>query len=1057
MEQPPQSNPIPPQKPPLKGLTVEILWIGLGMALVALVALAWSFYRGRSAFFAGIHSIARCQEVVRNLDQARSERHAAVEAIDSFTMSGDPGMFETFRVALARVRADVGRLRVLLADSQSQLARLKAIEDSIGRLDRVGSELQRMAMTHDRDTTIRSPEFSQLRVEVESIREHMVEIDHDERQTLEQRFALAQDAERYGTVIVAAGGGVLIIWLLFTGGFASFLISRYRRTATALEVSREQLQRANTSLEERVRERSTVLSRQNALLESVLNSMPDAIVMVEKDLKPRLMNPAATQGLRLGVMKPADWLEDYDLFLPGSTTPLRPGDQPFMVRALAGETIEGFELRAVERATGNEQWVDISVRPVTTEDGEMRGGLLVVRDVTGRHHARIEHALFASVANSVPDAVMSMDPDGIVTGWNPGAERLFGYQSEDIIGKSEELIVPPDLLPELHRITKRIKAGESVENLETRRLRKDGSTVEVLLSASGIRTFPGRLDGYAITARDNTERKRLHDEMQRARDLALEAAQTRAEFLANMSHEIRTPLNAIVGTAELLQLAELTPEQRERAAVIESSSRLLMAIVSDVLDFSKLSAGRVVLEKIPFDLHDLAETTVEAFKQAADTKGIALTLRLDEKLPQRLTGDPNRLQQILNNLISNAIKFTSTGEVRVAIASAGNTATHDLVTFEISDTGIGIAPEVQTRLFEPFVQAESSTARRYGGTGLGLVIFAQLARQMGGEIGLESAPGRGATFSFTVSFEKTDSVKGAVSQGGAARVAASQSAAATERTHPAPVVPSAGTSHAGFHILVVEDNPVNRNLAAEQLRVLGYQGDIVSEAAAALEALDRRRYDLILMDCEMPVMDGYEATHEIRRREGAHRHTPIIAMTAHATEEQRERCLAAGMDGYLSKPVRLQALSAMLNSWAAKSPPARDGEASTPQPAAAADAGPTEPDLDPATLAELAGLSEASGENVVKRLVETFLAELQKRVAALKSALDAGDLKALGRAAHAMRSAAGIGALRYADLCAAVEGRAMENDSPGASSLARSLLSESDRIATVLARAAENS
>ena len=563
----------------------------------------------------------------------------------------------------------------------------------------------------------------------------------------------------------------------------------------------------------------------------------------------------------------------------------------------------------------------------------MRGGLLVVRDVTGRHHARVEHALFASVANSVPDAVMSIDPNGIVTGWNPGAERLFGYKSEEIIGKSQEITVPPDLLPELKGFAERIQAGQSVENLETRRLRKDGTTVEVLLSASGIRTFPGRLDGYAVTARDNTERKRLHEEMQRARDLALEAAQTRAEFLANMSHEIRTPLNAIVGTAELLQLAELNPEQRERAAVIESSSRLLMAIVSDVLDFSKLSAGRVVLEKIPFDLRNLAETTVESFKPAADTKGVALKLRLDDKLPQRVEGDPNRLQQILNNLISNAIKFTSSGEVRVSITRENDTVTHDLIGFEVSDTGIGIAPEVQKRLFEPFVQAESSTTRRYGGTGLGLVISAQLARQMGGEIGLRSQPGQGATFHFTVKFEKEGVLKRAESASARAGKAASTTNLAPDHASDhAPAARPTEAAYPDFRILVVEDNPVNRNLAAEQLRVLGYRGEMVSEAAAALEALSRQQYDLVLMDCEMPVMDGYEATREIRRREGGARHTPIIAMTARATEEQRERCLAAGMDGYLSKPVRLQALSTMLDSWAGKSPQAAHGEASYSRP-----------------------------------------------------------------------------------------------------------------------------
>ena len=345
MDRPPQSNsnaPKQPSKAPPKGLTVEILWIGLAVALVAISVVGWSAYRGGGAYLAGSQSVAQSQSIIRNVDQVRSEGHAAVEAADGYILSGNPRMLDEFRGAIGRIRQDVTHLRVLLADRKSQLARVKAIEDSIERLDRVGGVLQRMAATQNREAVMHSEEFGQLRQEVETVREHLVEIDHEEQNTLLHRSALAQDAARYSTVLMAVGGGIVIIWLIFTGGFASFLVTRYRRTTTALEVSRQELQQANTHLEERVRDRSAELAHQNALLGSILNSMPDAIVMVEKDLKPVLMNPAAERGLRLGVEQPADWLRDYDLFLPGSTTPLRPGDQPFMVRALAGETIEGF-------------------------------------------------------------------------------------------------------------------------------------------------------------------------------------------------------------------------------------------------------------------------------------------------------------------------------------------------------------------------------------------------------------------------------------------------------------------------------------------------------------------------------------------------------------------------------------------------------------------------------------------------------------------------------------------------------------------------------------------
>ncbi|MGO9604764.1 MAG: PAS domain S-box protein [Candidatus Binataceae bacterium] len=863
---------------------------------------------------------------------------------------------------------------------------------------------------------------------------------------------------------MVTSGIAVIVWLTFMAGGAWFLFSRYRRASDALDASRHQLEQINATLEERVRERSAVLAEQKGLLESILNSMSDAIVMVDKDLKPVLMNPAARRELRADVRRPADWLADYDVFAPDSTAPLAT-NQPFVARGLTGDVIEGFELRVRNRESGRERWIDASVRPVMGADGAIGGALLVIRDITGRHDVQIERALFASVANSVPDAVMSLTPDGIITSWNPGAERLFGYTGEEIIGKSDECMVPPELRPELREIARLLDAGKSIENLETRRVRKDGSTVEILLSASGIRTFPGRLEGYALTARDNTERKRLHQEMQRARDLAIEAAQTRADFLAKMSHEIRTPLNAIVGMAELLQLTDLNKEQRERAAIIESSSRLLMAIVNDVLDFTKLSAGRVVLEKIAFDLRDLARTTADSFEEAAARKGIALALRLDPALPKRVNGDPNRLRQILNNLISNAIKFTSEGEVVISVEPAGQTASDELIRFQIADSGIGIAPEVQKRLFEPFVQAESSTARRYGGSGLGLVISPQLARQMGGEIQLHSELGKGAVFHFTARFEKTraderidEELSVSESRGAESDAAAIPEATSSYQNQRGMV--SADHSRSNFRILVVEDNPINRELAAEQLRVLGYAGDIVDEAQAALDALARRDYDLVLMDCEMPVMDGYEATREIRRREGGRRRTTIIAMTAHATREQHQRCLDAGMDGFLSKPVRLRTLSATLESWSAESAYPVNGI----RPAGADESvravsesdgvAIMDEDLDPATLAEIAELSEASGDDVLRRLVEAFLSELPKRISALRSALEANDLAALGRAAHALRSAAGIGATGYANLCAEVESRARRDDRAEAVSLAQVLIRESDRVSGLLMRAA---
>ena len=1042
-------RPKSPSKPLISNLAIELLWAGFAVALLAALAVAWATWRGNQGYRQQTRWVAHSELIIRNVEQAAWEKQNALDAVSRYSLDGDVRLFDKFRGAIHRIRDYVEQLRALVVDNDAQTARVRSLETSIGKLETLGAELTSIAAMKGQQQALGSPQFAELRTEIGNVHNRLLEMDQEEQRMLTQRSAVAHQASRHNIVVMAVGGSVVVLWLILMGGSAAILLSRYRRTATALETSRHDLEKMNATLEERVRERSAALSGQNALLESILNSMPDAVIMVDKELRPILMNPAAARDLRVDVSKPADWLADYDVF-PGASTSTLKTDQPFVSRGVAGEVIEGYEMRVRDRKTGRERWIDASVRPVKDADGVIRGGLLVLRDVTGRHDARMERALFASVARFVPDAVLTLSPEGLITSWNPGAERLMGYSAEEVIGKSGEAAIPGERHGERERLAEMLASGQTIENLETRRIRKDGTLIDLTISASAIRTFPGRVEGYAVIARDNTERKRLHEELRRAHDLAVEAARTRAEFLANMSHEIRTPLNAIIGMAELLQLTDLSREQRERAAVIESSSKLLLAIVNDILDFTKLSAGRVVLEKIPFDLRELAKTTVDAFAEAAAQKGIALELHLGAELPACIKGDPNRLRQILNNLISNAIKFTSDGTVSVRIEPIPDASDQRSIRFQVADTGIGIAHDVQARLFEPFVQAESSTARRYGGTGLGLVISAQLARQMGGEIQLESEPGKGATFSFTARFE--------------------EASAAEETDEPAPVVTSAAVAPDGayaadknghehqapsaeFRVLVVEDNPVNRELASEQLRVLGYHSDIVGDARSALDALARHPYQVVLMDCELPVMDGYEATREIRRREAGRRHTVIIAMTAHATREQRERCLAAGMDDYLSKPVRLRTLAATLDAWSRRW---ANGETPPVDPSSnfVESFSHEDQELDAATIAELQDLSEATGDNILRNLVEAFLSELPKRVGALESAVVAEDLHALARAAHAMRSAAGLGAMRFANLCAAVERHATRGERSQALSMARTLIAESERIPGVLMRAA---
>lgn len=467
--------------------------------------------------------------------------------------------------------------------------------------------------------------------------------------------------------------------------------------------------------------------------------------------------------------------------------------------------------------------------------------------------------------------------------------------------------------------------------------------------------------------------------LKRARDAAVEASQHKSRFLANMSHEIRTPINGISGMADLLLNMPLTEEPRKYAQAIKQSVGNLLGVINSILDFSKIESGKMELESVPFDLRALLEDLELAVRPQAERKGIFFKTDVPSDLANAVVGDPSRVRQILLNLLGNAVKFTSRGGVVLQLSQKSTSAGRVLLTFEIADTGIGIPKEALGKLFEPFTQADSSTTRRFGGTGLGLSISRELARLMNGTITAKSEEGKGSTFTFMLPIEVGES-EGRASVGAAA---------------------VAGSGR----VLIGEDNDMNREVALRTVEQLGYSAEAVANGKELLRKLEAEPFDVVLLDCQMPEMDGYEAARYLRNHsESRLRSIPIVAMTANAFTEDRERCLASGMDDYISKPFDREQLAKLLKKWSARGQKTAVTAVSEKQ------------------IADLRSLDKPGRPSVLESCVRLFYEQTPQRLGSMRAALSKKDAKALAREAHSLRtSCAIIGALPFSELCGSLE------------------------------------
>lgn len=524
----------------------------------------------------------------------------------------------------------------------------------------------------------------------------------------------------------------------------------------------------------------------------------------------------------------------------------------------------------------------------------------VGRDITASREAEESsiksQALFTAIVDYMPHMLFIKDAKDLkFIHFNKMGAELVGFDQQFFIGKSDHDLFNQDEADAFTLKDREVLASGRVidveENLHTQ---KYGTRI-LATKKLGIRTKDGREYLVGIS-NDITERKTAENDLIAARASAEQANKAKSEFIANMSHEIRTPLNGVIGITDLLLATELDSEQRRLAQVLQDSGTALLTLIQDMLDFSKIEAGHLSIESLPFDVHHTLEGQVSLLMSRAREKKLKIEFDQDGRIPQTMQGDPARIGQIVLNLVGNAIKFTQDGgSIKIKTILKSSDADGALIEYRVEDNGIGISADQSKTLFNPFVQADGSTARKYGGTGLGLSISKRLAELMNGTIGVESVPGQGSQFWFTVALK---SFLGEIEQ----------VPFAPEVTSPFIIIAQKR------HILVAEDNSVNQMVVKKMLKNLGYTCHVVSNGAEAVDAYTTGEFDLILMDCQMPEMDGYQASQLIREHQKTSgRRVPIIAFTANVLTEDRKRCLAAGMDDIISKPVKSQVMGAMIS------------------------------------------------------------------------------------------------------------------------------------------------
>jgi PAS domain S-box-containing protein len=665
-------------------------------------------------------------------------------------------------------------------------------------------------------------------------------------------------------------------------------------------------------------------------------------------------------------------------------------------------------------------------------------------------------------------AIFAVDEDGTFSQVNPFAEQLLGWPVGSLLGREKlDAVLDPDAVRALARSLSEAYAQPVAADWTALRAlaqhrepprefvlrHQRGRTLPVLLALSAMRDDTGAMVGLLAVATDLTALKRLERALRDSEARAREANHAKSAFLAAMSHEIRTPMIGVTGMIEVLSHTTLDAEQRRALNVVQASAETLLRIIGDILDFSKIEAGRLEIEPVPTSLAELLRSVVASYAGSASSKGLSLHCEVDPRVAPAHYADPVRVRQVIGNFLSNAIKFTDHGAVQAALElrrhdpGDGALGSDELV-FRVTDTGIGVSDQAQARLFQPFSQAEADTTRRFGGTGLGLAISRRLAELMGGDVEMESVPAVGTTMRLRIRLAR-------------APAAELPAAGAPGRAVPGftprrlPGVEEAARERS--LVLLVDDHPTNRQVIQRQLALAGYASETAEDGREGLERWRGGRYALVLSDVHMPHMDGYQLARAIRDEEARRglARTPVVALTASALKGEAERCLAAGMDDYMAKPVGVQTLGACLQRWlphTAAAEPVAAGEGAAIQAAnnalAAAGAAPLPqlvhpPALDPAVLDELTGGDDAEA----RALLDDFLSSVADDLGQLEACRGAGDLHGLTRQAHKIKGAARIvGAGELAEAAAQLEAVGRAGDWTGVLPLSAGVATAAERL-----------